>query len=216
LKKLLESVQYEFIVNCLSVVNILALTAREQVDDSDTVFIVLWVWFQIGVNSAFLVELFIEWYAFGIAATYSHSFRATSETFAQIFNFSAIYYFAISDVTDLTFISCLKAFELVIFVRLLRIMSLLYEVKTFRIIIETIKNLLGPFYTLLLVQFNIFYVFGITGILWFGGRVRSDTESLIVDTSYASTYFLNNFNDLGNAFVTLFSLMVVNNWQFVS
>lgn len=55
-----------------------------------------------------------------------------------------------------------------------------------------------------------------TGILWFGGQVRTDSMALKTDTSYASTYFLNNFNDLGNAFVTLFALMVVNNWQFVS
>lgn len=155
-------------------------------------------------------------YAFGVGATYKHSFRATSETFAQIFNMSGIYYLLISSPNDLTFISALKSFELVIFIRLTRILSLLYELKTFRVIIETIKNLLGPFYTLLLVQFTIFYAFGMTGVLWFGGRVTSETMSLKVDTSYASTYFLNNFNDLGNGFVTLFSLMVVNNWQFVS
>ena len=37
-----------------------------------------------------------------------------------------------------------------------------------------------------------------------------------VDTAYANDYFLNNFNDLGNGFVTLFALMVVNNWDEVS
>jgi hypothetical protein len=119
-------------------------------------------------------------------------------------------------VGSLDFLACLKAFQLVIFIRLTRILSLLYELKTFRVIIETIKNLLGPFYTLLLVMFTIFYVFGMTGILWLGGEVRTDSMALKTDTSYASTYFLNNFNDLGNAFVTLFALMVVNNWQFVS
>lgn len=89
---------------------------------------------------------------------------------------------------------------------------MLYEIKTFRVIIETIKNLLGPFYTLLLVQFTIYYVFAMTGILWFGGKVRRDSIELSADTTFAENYYLNNFNDLGNGFVTLFSLMVVNNW----
>lgn len=148
---MIESVQYEFVVNILSVVNILALTIREAVSASDTTFIELWVYLQIGINIAFLIELLVEIYAFGFAGTYKHSFRATSETLAQIFNFSGIYYFAVSSPADLTFISSLKAFELVIFIRLTRVLTLLYELKTFRVIIETIKNLLGPFYTLLLV-----------------------------------------------------------------
>jgi len=98
----------------------------------------------------FLIELLVEVYAFGIK-TYKHSFRATSETLAQIFNIAGIIYFLTSEPQDLTYISALKSFELVIFIRLTRILSLLYEMKTFRVIIETIKNLLGPFYTLLLV-----------------------------------------------------------------
>lgn len=115
-------------------------------------------------------ELIVELFAFGLGA-YSHSFRATSETFAQIFNFSAIIFYFNATTNGLELLASFKAFELVIFIRLTRILSLLYELKTFRIIIETIKNLLGPFYTLLLVQFTIFYVFGMTGILWLGGRV---------------------------------------------
>ena len=55
-----------------------------------------------------------------------------------------------------------------------------------------------------------------TGVLWFGGKVTSETESLLMDTSFPNNYYLNNFNDLGNGFVTLFSLMVVNNWQLIS
>jgi len=216
IKTLIESVQYEFIVNILSVLNILMLTIRESVSDSDTAFIEFWAWIQIGINLAFLLELLVEMYAFGVSATYSHSFRAASETLSQVFNLFGIIYFFNSNVTDITFISALKSFELVIFVRLTRILSLLYELKTFRIIIETIKNLLGPFYTLLLVQFTIFYMFALTGILWFGGRITSTSMDLKVDTAYASTYFFNNFNDLGNGFITLFSLMVVNNWHFVS
>jgi hypothetical protein len=59
--------------------------------------------------------------------------------------------FFANDYSSLDFNYSLKLFELVVFIRLLRILTLLYEIQTFRIIIETIKNLLGPFYSLLLV-----------------------------------------------------------------
>ena len=105
-----------------------------------------------------------------------------------------------------------RNFEIVIFIRLLRILSLLYELKTFRIIISTISNLLGPFYALLIVQFTIFYLFAVLGIAVFGGRVAIDTPEIKNDEGVPDTYYLDNFNDMGASFVTLFALMVVNNW----
>lgn len=87
-------------------------------------------------------------------------------------------YYSTHDLDDLDYNYSLKLFELVVFVRLLRVLTLLYEMQTFRIIIETIKNLLGPFYSLLLVQFTIFYVFGLIGVYWFGGRVTLTTMSI--------------------------------------
>ena len=126
-----------------------------------------------------------------------------------------LFYFN-NNIDNLDYSYAIKLFELVIFIRLLRLLTLLYEIQNFRIIIETIKNLLGPFYSLLLVQFTIFYVFGLVGMFWFGGRVTATTMAIQTDTEYSNNYFLNNFNDLGNGFVTLFALMVVNNWQDVS
>jgi len=82
MKSVIESIQYEFIVNVISVVNILALTIREATPNDATGFIDFWCVAQIIINTGFLVELILEMYAFGIAATYSHSFRATSETLA--------------------------------------------------------------------------------------------------------------------------------------
>jgi hypothetical protein len=86
--------------------------------------------------------------------------------------------FFVHDLDDLEFNYSIKLFELVVFIRTLRVLTLLYEIKTFRIIIETIKNILGPFYSLLLVQFTIFYVFGLIGVYWFGGKITSLTESI--------------------------------------
>jgi hypothetical protein len=104
-------------------------------------------------------------------------------------------------------------FEIAIFIRLIRLLTLLYEIETFRKIIETIKNLLGPFYSIVCVQFTLFYAFGLLGMFIFGGKVRSNSPEITRDDSIPDNYALNNFNDLASSFVTLFTLMVVNNWM---
>ena len=52
-----------------------------------------------------------------------------------------------------------KALEVIVFIRMLKLLTLLYEVKTMRVIFETLKNLLGPLNNLLIVMATIFYVF---------------------------------------------------------
>ena len=62
-------------------------------------------------------------------------------------------------------------------------------------------------------MYTIFYLFGILGIFLFGGLVKTTSPEIIYNDSTPDLYVLNNFNDLASAFVTLFELMVVNNWQ---
>lgn len=53
---------------------------------------------------------------------------------------------------------------MVIFVRMLKLLTLLYEIKTLRIIIETIRNLLKPLLYLTGTLMTIFYIFALMGM----------------------------------------------------
>jgi ABC-type multidrug transport system fused ATPase/permease subunit len=77
---------------------------------------------------------------------------------------------------------------------------------------ETMRNLLGPLINLSGVLFTIYYVFALVGMFMFGGLIRKNSEAIINDPNIPNTYHLDNFNDLISSFVTLFTLMVVNNW----
>lgn len=56
------------------------------------------------------------------------------------------------------------------------------------------------------------YLFGMLGTALFGGVIYR-SQPLLDGTDFkAEDYFANNFNDLGSAFITLFELLVVNNW----
>jgi len=95
------------------------------------------------------------------------------------------------------------------------LLKLLKEVKQWNIIIHTINALFTPFYILLLVLFMLFFVFSIIGDQLFGGKVSIYSLEIFRDQSIPDNYVELNFNDLGSSFVTLFTLMVVNNWFII-
>ena len=79
-----------------------------------------------------------------------------------------------------------------------------------RIITQTISGLVGPFTTLLLVQFTVFYVFNLVGVWKWGGILSY--KNTIINGETPTDYVYCNFNDFFMGFMTLFDLMVVNNW----
>ena len=62
-----------------------------------------------------------------------------------------------------------RMIEMTVFIRLLGIMALLYELRSMRLIIETMRNMIVPLLQLLSVLFVVFYIFSIMGMLLFGG-----------------------------------------------
>ena len=79
---------------------------------------------------------------------------------------------------------------------MLKLLTLLYEIKSMRVIFETLKNLLGPLNNLIIVMMTIFYVFAQVGMIMFGGDIQIDSKEIILDSSIPDNYALMNFNDL--------------------
>ena len=62
---------------------------------------------------------------------------------------------------------------------------------------------------------TIFYFFSIIGGIIFGGTVNSDLPHILPNDEISTIYIYNNFNDFGSGIITLFELMIVNNWQVI-
>merc|ERR1719247_3155789 len=67
------------------------------------------------------------------------------------------------------------------------------------------------------VLLYVMFTFSVLGMQLFGGVINTDPKSPysapLADTDYAQAdYFANNFNDMPSGMVTLFELLVVNNW----
>lgn len=57
----------------------------------------------------------------------------------------------------------------------------------------------------------VYFFFALVGMIMFGGIIRKNLE-IFKNNTNDGKYQIDNFNDILSAFVTLFTLMVVNNW----
>ena len=62
----------------------------------------------------------------------------------------------------------------------------------------------------------VFYLFALIGMEMFGGKVYQQNFHIYSDPNLPTDYIFNNFNDFGGGLMTLFELMVVNNWQVIT
>ncbi|OQR85622.1 two pore calcium channel protein 1 [Achlya hypogyna] len=102
--------------------------------------------------------------------------------------------------------------------RCLRVLRLIMNVSHYRVIFLTWLRLLPTAKNLLLVLFCNMNLFAAVGYALFGGRISPGTmAALHPNVSYTqSQYFANNFNDIPSGMVTLFELLVVNNWFVIA
>jgi len=151
----------------------------------------------------------------GPVKAFKYHFRIWPETLCQMLNIPATVWFFMAGDDFQQYNYTVKLFEVIVFIRMLKLLTLLYEVKTMRVIFETLKNLLGPLNNLIIVMMTIFYVFAQTGMIIFGGKIRKDSSEIVHDSSIPDNYYLINFNDLMSSYITLFILIVVNNWYVI-
>lgn len=64
---------------------------------------------------------------------------------------------------------------------------------------------------MVLSLYTIFYSYANLGMLLFGGKITTQSAQ-VTDGITPALYYLMNFNDFGSSLVTLFHIMVVNNW----
>ncbi|CAD7699227.1 unnamed protein product [Ostreobium quekettii] len=108
--------------------------------------------------------------------------------------------------------------------RALRAVRHLASCKGFKAICSTFAKVLGPASRLLKVLFVLVFLFSALGVEIFGGRINRDPESPYKDLlerkapgfahpSPKFDFLPVNFNDMPSGMVTMFMLLVVNNWD---
>jgi len=157
---LMSSPQYELAMNIITVCNLFTVFVRALQTSASESTIQQWIDLQIAINVTMLFETLGDIYVQGgPIKAYKYHFRIWPETLCQILNIPAIIYYILNYGDFVEYNYTVKVFEVIVFIRMIKLLTLLYEVKTMRVIFETMKNLLGPLNNLIIVMMTIFYIF---------------------------------------------------------
>ncbi|KAF0709363.1 Aste57867_5953 [Aphanomyces stellatus] len=173
-----------------------------------------WEWIHTTFSALYVVELLLKVTTRGIR-DYVHYGRNRFDAVITIASISVdIYAYIPNSYNDHTFV------KLLMMVRMLRLLRLLTSIERFRVVLATAWAMVPIGKNLLLVMFCNMNIFALVGLQLFGGKIspgRLRTDPLFVNSSYAAAagYAANNFNDVPSGMVTLFELLVVNNWYVI-
>jgi hypothetical protein len=110
-----------------------------------------------------------------------------------------------------------ERFAYVVVFRALRVLRHLLRLSRFRAILRTVRRLYPVLRSLLILMFGLYYFFAIIGVDLFRGLIEQGSMPPdFADTYYAqNNYWENNFDDMSHAMVTLFEIMIINNWNSI-
>ena len=99
--------------------------------------------------------------------------------------------------------------------RLIRILRLLRVLRSVRVELRVVSKLAPLFSRFFGVLFFFYYVFAVVGMEIFAGTMHYKIPA-VADSSYGlAQYYMNRFDNVYLTFMTLFELMVVNNWNII-
>ena len=106
--------------------------------------------------------------------------------------------------------------KIVILVRVLRIVTFLNELEQWQFFMKAFKVMRGPFFNLCFTLYSLYFMYSLIGMQIFGGKISSkgfeELFELNPDTEIGPDYIYLNFNDFASGLITLFSMMLFNNW----
>ena len=84
---------------------------------------------------------------------------------------------------------------------------------------RAVKTMRGPFLNLVFTLYSLYFFYSTIGMWIFGGQINSaifeQLFELNQDTEIGGDYIWLNFNDFTCGLITLFSMQLFNNWQFI-
>ena len=94
--------------------------------------------------------------------------------------------------------------------RTIRLVDILSEMRHIRLLFSALQAMTGPFISACIQLFIVFFIYVQFGMLLFGGKIN--IYSTTIDDSVPGLYYLMNFNSFGSGMITMFHMMIVNNW----
>jgi len=154
----------------------------------------------------YLVELVATLLTTGLAPYFMDS--------ARVFDMAVTLTSAIADFAAFAQGWPAHATRLALALRTPRLLRLLTLVSRFQSILRRLLRLLPQLSGLFGALWFLFSVYAQLGVFLFGGKIYAG-DAYERSSGAEDAYTYCNFNDFGSAFVSLFELLVVNNWQVI-
>ena len=170
-----------------------------------------WLILAIVINSIFLLDLIFHIIIYGLKRLITKKAEYLCEFLLQIVAqiLTILYLVTINGKMEMRIT---RIFSIVLLLRQLRLLSLFWELKDFRKITETFKRFSMPFLTCMLSLYSVMFFYAVIGEFFFSGKITTVSVRMASHSS-SNLYYLINFNDLWASMVTLFHVLVVNNWN---
>ncbi|KAH7986185.1 hypothetical protein HPB52_025147 [Rhipicephalus sanguineus] len=169
-------------------------------------------WLLVGLLIFYLTEMLLKIAAFGVADYFHQGWNK----FDFVVIVAAVVFGSIGAFLDANLL------RILIF-RSLRLLKLFQLKKSYHDVLGTVFILMPRFVSVGVVLVIVYYFFAIIGIEVFSQYVMEDcckntTVELYFATNTSSGpgyFYLMNFHNMANSYVTLFALMAVNNWFII-
>jgi len=215
LKDGVESMAFEYFIDLCLILNavLVVYQVRDELEGKNEE-LVLGIWDEIGDTvfcTIYFVEMSLKIWVMGFFR-YTSNYKNIFDGVITVMGVSAAaYVYYPNSYSDPTLI------RYVVFCRILRLVRLVTALKVFQEIGETFVAILPVARRVLVSLFCAMYLFSWIGVELYGGKINTDPDSQeskeLEGTDFdAGDYYANNFNDMGSGMITLFELMVVNNW----
>ena len=169
-----------------------------------------WVVGAVVVNALFLTDLIFHCLLFGFKQVIKQKKDYLLECVLQAGAItSTVIFYTLGFRQKVATVSFLC---IILMLRYLRLLTYAAELADFRKIVETFRRFSTPFAHMLATLYTVMFFFSVVGIWLYSGRIT--TASVVrtqIDAPYM--YYLMNFNDFYASLMTLFHVIVINNWN---
>ena len=209
LRRLVTHKVFELMVDALIILNVIIMAAQiiwdpQSFADSSI------LWLRIvgyGFTWAFVAEFYLKLAALGPVAYFQNNWNK--------FDAFLVWFTVLTDVALLYFTSIVFARVLLLF-RVLRLARFFSRLEWSRKLLGSLAQVRVQLLIFLGHMLAVYYIFALVGMFFFADAIHLPRDARLEGTAYDTLgYYPNNFNDICASFVTLWELMVVNNWYVI-
>ncbi|KAK4749796.1 hypothetical protein SAY87_027245 [Trapa incisa] len=211
LKDFIRSPKFGYAISFVLILNLVAVIIETTLDIENSSAQKVWQTVEFVFGWVYVLEMALKVYSFG----FENYWRDGQNRFDFLITWVIVIGETLTFVAPngLDFLSNGEWIRYLLLARMFRLIRLLMYVQRYRAFIATFLTLIPSLIPYLGIIFCILCIYCSLGEQIFGGIVNAGSSKLNSTALYDDGYMLFNFNDYPNGMVTLFCLMVMNNWQ---